>query len=199
AVLPAYSSRRVRRRLQAHRWGVQVMDLQEGVGAEALVSSALTEAELSPAEVLERVEEIALRLEPGQRAVVLGPARALMEPAQDRPVEAVRSGLLRTDKLRAAVVLPAGLVPAGSRERLALWVLGDAHPDVPIGQRWVVVVDVAAVLMLAGHLETAVLEDLLTDLVAAMGTATEVSAHAFAYARFTLTSRILAAGVGLLE
>src|SRR5699024_12241760 len=102
------------------------MDLQEGFGAEALVISALTEAELSPAEVLERVEEIALRLEPGQRAVVLGPARALMEPAQDRQVEDVRSGLLRTDKLRAAVVLPAGLVPARSRQSLAGRVVGAA-------------------------------------------------------------------------
>src|SRR5690625_328778 len=143
AVIPETSSRQVRRRLHTHRWGVQVMDLQDGFGAEALVISALTEAELSPAEVLERVEEIALRLEPGQRAVVLGPARALMEPAQDRQVEAVRSGLLRTDKLRAAVVLPAGLVPARSRERLALWVLGDAHPEVPIAHRWVMVADVA--------------------------------------------------------
>lgn len=199
ALIPLSASRALRRRLAAHGWDVQAHDLQGGFGAEALVLTAVTEGELSAVQVLTQVEEVALRLAPGQRAVVLGPARALMEPAEDREAEAVRSGLLRTDKLRAAVVLPEGLVLARSRERLALWVLGEAHPDVPIAGRWVMVADVADSLIRGGALDVGVLEDLLTDLVAAMGTPAAVSAHAFAHARFTLTSRILAAGAGLVE
>lgn len=199
AVIPDFAGRLLRRRLAGHGWDVRVRDMQDGFGEEALVLSTVTEADQSAQRALERIEEIALRLAPGQRAVVLGPSRALMEPAQDRPTETVRSDLLRTDKLRAAVVLPAGLVPARSRERLALWVLGDAHPEVPIADRWVMVADLADTLLREGEVDPGVLEDLLTDLVAAMGTATEVSAHAFAHARFTLTSRILAAGAGLVE
>ncbi len=199
AVLPAGAGRATRRRLAAHGYQVRARDLDQGFGTDALVVTALTGEHLPEQEVLERIEDIALRLAPGQRALVLGPARALLDAAEGRGVETVRSQLLRTDKVRAAVLLPPGLVPERSRERLALWVLGDAHPQVPIRQRWVMVADVSEQLLTpSGRLDRAVLSDLLTDLVAAMGTAAQVGAHAFAFARFTLTATILAGGGGLL-
>jgi len=179
---------------------VQSRDLEQGFGADVLVVTALTAEHLPEKVVLERIEDIALRLAPGQRALVLGPARALLDAAAGSEVETVRSQLLRTDKVRAAVLLPAGLVPERSRERLALWVLGDAHPQVPIRSRWVMVADVSdRLLSPSGGIDAAAQEDLLTDLVAAMGSAGEVAAHAFRFARFSLTSKILAAGGGLLE
>ena len=199
AVLPADADRVTRRRLAAHGHQVHSRDLDQGFGPDALVVTALTSEHLPEQVVLERIEDVAVRLAPGQRALVLGPARALLDAAEGREVETVRSELLRTDKVRAAVLLPAGLVPERSRERLALWVLGDAHPQVPIRQRWVMVADVSEELLTpSGRLDGAVLSDLLTDLMAAMGTAAQVGAHAFRFARFTLTSAILASGGGLL-
>lgn len=200
AVLPEHADRLVRRRLAAQGYLVQDRDLEQGFGAEALVVTAMTAEQLPEQEVLERIEDIALRLAPGQRALVLGPARALLDAAAGPEVESVRSQLLRTDKVRAAVLLPVGLVPERSRERLALWVLGDAHPQVPIRSRWVMVADVSdRLLSPSGGIDAAAREHLLTDLVAAMGSAAEVAAHAFRFARFSLTSKILAAGGGLLE
>lgn len=200
ALLPELADRLVRRRLAAQGYLVQDRDLEQGFGGDALVVTAMTFEHLPEQLVLERIEDIALRLAPGQRALVLGPARALLDAAATSEVESVRSQLLRTDKVRAAVLLPAGLVPERSRERLALWVLGDAHPQVPIRSRWVMVADVSdRLLSPSGGIDGAALEDLLTDLVAAMGSATEVAAHAFRFARFSLTAKILAGGGGLLE
>ncbi|HIZ34459.1 MAG TPA: hypothetical protein H9815_01675 [Candidatus Ruania gallistercoris] len=200
AVLPDGAGRLMRRRLSAHGYVVQSRDLDQGFGADALVVTAMTAEHLPEQVVLEQIEDIALRLAPGQRALVLGPARALLDAAAGPGMESVRSQLLRTDKVRAAVLLPAGLVPERSRERLALWVLGDAHPQVPIRSRWVMVADVSdRLLSPSGQVDGAAQEDLLTDLVAAMGSAAEVAAHAFRFARFSLTSTILAGGGGLLE
>ncbi|HLS64854.1 MAG TPA: hypothetical protein VK060_15840 [Ruania sp.] len=199
AVLPADADRMTRRRLAAHGHHVRSRDLDQGFGADALVVTALTGQHLPEQVVLERIEDVAMRLAPGQRALVLGPARALLDAAEGREVESVRSQLLRTDKVRAAVLLPPGLVPERSRERLALWVLGDAHPQVPIRKRWILVADVSEELLTpSGRLDETAVSDLITDLVAAMGTAAQVGAHAFRFARFTLTSAILAGGGGLI-
>ncbi|WP_194165148.1 hypothetical protein [Pseudactinotalea sp. HY160] len=194
-------ARLARRRLLAHGWQVTHSDMASGFATGAIVVTTLSRAgergERGDAGVLERIDEIAVRLAPGQRAVVLGPARVLIDEAGPE-VESIRSDLLRTDKVRAAVLLPAGLVPSRSRERLALWVLGDAHPEVPIGGRWIMVADASVQPLRRGRLPAGLVDDLLTDVLAAMGTSAEVRAHAFRFARFAHTSRILAERAGLL-
>ncbi|QGH69039.1 hypothetical protein [Pseudactinotalea sp. HY158] len=197
-------ARLARRRLLAHGWQVTHSDMASGFAAGAIVVTTLSRwvergerGERGDAGVLERIDEIAVRLAPGQRAVVLGPARVLIDEAGPE-VESIRSDLLRTDKVRAAVLLPAGLVPSRSRERLALWVLGDAHPEVPIGGRWIMVADASVQPLRRGRLPAGLVDDLLTDVLAAMGTSAEVRAHAFRFARFAHTSRILAERAGLL-
>lgn len=203
AVLPEpngdSTARLLRRRLLTHGWEVTHAPMASGFARGAVVVGTLArEPGTGDVGVLERIDEIAVRLAPGQRAVVLGPARALIDEATPE-VESVRSDLLRTDKVRAAVLLPPGLVPARSRERLAVWVLGDAHPDVPIADRWIMVADASQRLLRGGRLPRGVLEDILTDVLAAMGTRDQVRAHAFRFARFAYTSRILADRAGLLS
>src|SRR5699024_6527365 len=66
-------------------------------------------------------------------------------------------------------------------------------------KRWILVADVSEELLTpSGRLDETAVSDLITDLVAAMGTAAQVGAHAFRFARFTLTSAILAGGGGLI-
>src|SRR5699024_6306342 len=93
AVLPENAGRLAHRRLAGHGYTVRARDLDQGFGADALVVAALTAEHLPEQVVLERIEDIALRLAPGQRALVIGPARALLDAAAGPAVESVRSQL----------------------------------------------------------------------------------------------------------
>ena len=101
---------------------------------------------------------------------------------------AVRSTLIRSGKVRAVVRLPAGLWLAQPRRQLALWVLGPEQTDRPVDDRWTAVADLSR-----EDLADDAVEDLVTDVVAAMGTAADVRSHAFRFARVTRTSRLAAA------
>ncbi|MEG3615718.1 hypothetical protein [Isoptericola haloaureus] len=201
ALLPA-GHRAVRRRLAAHGWDVGTLE-SDGVAPappeDALVVTQVPPtgaAEQPPANVLEQIERLVLGLHPDQRAVVVGPANALVD-AVDGRAESVRSALLRTDRLRAAVVLPPGLVVDRSRQRLAVWVLGAPPSEVPIAERWTMVADLSE-LRVDDLLDQAVLEDLLTDVEAALGGPADVRSHAFRFARFVRMAGLLALGGSLV-
>ncbi|MEU2199539.1 hypothetical protein [Isoptericola sp. NPDC019482] len=201
AMVPRGEGRRLaRRRLVAHGWDVRT--LEDGdLPTEAVVVCQVPEvgvADVSDEEALARVDEVVLSLGPGQRAVVVGPASALVEAASSPSVESARSALLRTHRLRTAVLLPPGLVTDRSRQRLALWVLGDAHPDVAIEDRWTMVADLSDVRPGAAF-DRAVLDDLLTDVVASLDSADAVRAHSFRFARFARLPQVLARGGSLVE
>ncbi len=208
AYVPAGDAHRlVRRRLGAHGWSVRTLAAEpviEGAGPEELPLvvtqvPAVGSDVLEDSAVLEHVEELVLGLAAGQHAVVIGPASALVDVSSSPEAESVRSALLRTDRLRAAVLLPTGLVVERPRERLALWVLGDGHPEVDIADRWTIVADLSGSAPVAGSFPRAVVEDLVTDVVAALGTPDDVARHAFRFARFVYTRKVLASRRGLLD
>lgn len=202
AMLPPGEGRRLaRRRLVAHGWDVRTLEVGD-LPTEAVVVCQVPEVgvgDVSDEEALDRVDEVVLSLGPGQRAVVIGPASALVEAASSPAVESARSALLRTHRLRTAVLLPPGLVLDRSRQRLALWVLGDAHPDVPIADRWAMVADLSDVRPDGPAFDRSVLDDLLTDVVASLDSADAVRAHAFRFARFVRLPEVLARGGSLIE
>lgn len=199
--------RLVRRRLGAHGWSVRSLETEPVAVAHGTRALPLVVTQVPPVgsgvlddvAVLERVEDVVLGLAQGQHALVLGPASALVDASSSPEAESVRSALLRTDRLRAAVLLPAGLVVDRSRERLALWILGDGHPGVDIADRWTLVADLSGVAPVAGTFPRAVVEDLATDVVAALGTPGDVQRHAFRFAQFVYMRKVLASRTGLLD
>ncbi|MFD6093098.1 hypothetical protein ACFWGN_13335 [Oerskovia sp. NPDC060338] len=192
------ATRLARRRLGV--LGVRVLDLDadDAVG-HAVSPGATIVAQLPPVgsppwsddDVLRAVETLAVQREPGRFAVVLGPAGALVG-AVDGEAEKLRSSLLRNDQVRSVVELPAGLLPGRSRERLAIWVLGDPPADVGLAEQWTTVSDLAGERVTGGALDEGVIDDLVTDVVAAQGTRRDVQGHAFRFTRFAYTSSLVA-------
>ena len=188
------ASRLVRRRLQVH--GVHRQNLAVDSAGTFSVSGPTIhvvqypspgDPNLDAAGILSAVENIVLQMEDDQRALVIGPAAVLTDAVSLHEVEDLRSDLLRSGRIRAAVRLPQGLLRAKPRQAQALWVLGPAHRDVEIAERWTMVAD------LSGRELTAdVRQDLISDLAASMGSRTTIRAHAFRFARLVPTSRLLA-------
>src|SRR5699024_8703564 len=127
---------------------------------------------------LQAIDNLALELGPDQRAVIVAPAQVLIDPLTDRAADNLRAGLLRLDKVRSIVRLPAGCVPRRPRQMMALWILGATHPDVPGERRWTTISDLSDV-----SLTPAGSTDVVNDTLAAMGNEETVRAHAFHYSR----------------
>jgi hypothetical protein len=143
----------------------------------------------SPAEILTIVEQIVSQCDDSHSGVIIGPASVLVDSLATASVDRARSNLLREGRVRAIVALPAGLLTTRPREATALWILGSAHASVPLAERWTLVADLSATT-----LTNAVVTDLVSDLVAGLGSPFEVRAHSFAFARPVFTSRLLARG-----
>lgn len=138
--------------------------------------------------MLNAVDEIALTLRDEDAAIVIGPARVLVD-ALGSAEEHVRAGILRTGRVRGASRLSPGLVESAPREALALWMLGAPMGQVKIDERVTLVADLTDVA-----LTTAARTDLVSDLVASLGTRGEVRAHSFRFARPVRTATLLARG-----
>jgi len=186
--------RLARRRLLAHGWWPGDVAADDA-GRLALPGRTLVLAQfpspdrpvMSDEEVLAAIDDVAVAMDDDDRAVVIGPASALADRPRTAAVDAARTDLLRTDRVRAVVRLPAGLWVSRPRQRLALWVLGPAHPAVPIGRRWTTVSDLGGITLTG-----TVVEDVVTDVVASLGDRDTVRAHTFRFARFVATSTLLA-------
>lgn len=190
----AQASRLLRRRLMAHsvlRQGLDVRQSGEFAASGPLVHLAQypnpARPGEAPAEILAAIENIALQMDDRQRAVIVAPATVLCDGRLPAAAAELRARVLRSGRIRAIVRLPAGLVTASPRRALALWVLGPGHAAVALGERWTVVADLSE-----RTLTEASAADLVSDLTAAMGEKAEVRAHAFRFARFVLTSSLLA-------
>ncbi len=118
---------------------------------------------LSDVAVLDAVADLIVQLADDSRVVVIGPASALTDGPISADVDRARDAVLRSDRLRAAVRLPKGLLVRSPRRPLALWALGPAHPAVAVRDRWTVVADVSD-----RPLDGAIIDGLVTDVVAAM-------------------------------
>ncbi|MEE6281650.1 hypothetical protein [Georgenia sp. MJ170] len=186
-------ARLARRRLVAHGWHV-TPSMTDDDGHLGLPPHALVVAQfpspvaptVSDEQVLTAIDDIVLAMDDSHTGVVVGPSSALVDRPASVTVERARASLLRTNRVRAVVRLPAGLRTGHPRERLALWVLGPAHDGVPIRQRWTVLADVTE------PLTTIVNDALITDVVASLGQAAAVRSHAFRYGRLSRTSEVIA-------
>ena len=82
----------------------------------------------SATDVLDRIDDIALRLAPGRTAVVLGPAEILAGALRPfSPDERARARLISGGMVEAVIRLPGGVVPFRPGYETAIWVLTSAH------------------------------------------------------------------------
>lgn len=187
------AARRARRLLLATGWDVADAPSDDGlmvVAAGATVVAHLPApcgARSADEQVLTALADIAVMLPPDARAVVLGPAGALTDRA---PLarQAERATVLRSGRVRAVVRLPAGLWPARSRQRMALWVFGPGPSDVRSSEHRTAVADLSDQV-----LDDAAIEDLVVDVVASGGSRAELHGHAFRFARRVVTQQLIAA------
>lgn len=82
-----------------------------------------------PNAAFDLLDEVALQLTDAEYAFMVGPAALLTDPLP-ATLMSRRDELLRSDLVRAAVRLPAGLTRGGTREHLALWLM--ARPMHPV-------------------------------------------------------------------
>lgn len=175
-----------------------------GAAVHVLQVPPAGEPVMSDLEVLDVVGNLIVQLDDDSRVVVIGPASALTDRPATGELDLARDAVIRTDRLRAAIRLPKGLLPRSPRRPLALWALGPAHPAVAVRDRWTTVADISD-----RSLDDALSEVIVTDVVAAMtpdersikpepeavvagvDEAEQVVGHQFRLARRVLTSTIL--------
>ncbi|MBK8468230.1 MAG: hypothetical protein IPL45_00075 [Actinomycetales bacterium] len=214
-------ARLTRRRLRVH--DLHRLDVQLQESGEFAIPPAADEVvhvvqfpsagrpAMTDLDVLRAVDELVLQMDDHQRAVVLGPASALTDQPGSRETDLGRDAILRTDRLRAVVRLPTGLLVRSPRQALALWVFGPVHPEVPLADRWTAIADLTDITVIGP-----VIDDLVTDIVGAMTAdhrsltaggsngvlmddADQVRGHQFRYARRVLTTGILAGRKALVD
>lgn len=191
ALPPDADSRRVRRRLiAAGQWFADSTELTSN--RSVVVARVPADGTDDVAGVLRAVDEVSLSLRDADAAIVLGPSRALVD-ALGPADEQLRGDVLRSGRVRGIARLAAGLVETASRESLALWMLGAPMGQVPIADRFTLVAD-----LIDTRLTAATRIDLVSDLVASMGSGRDVRAHAFRFARFVRTPTLVAQGGSLI-
>ena len=184
-VLPAEpGSRRVRRRLVVD--GHWLSGPDEAAPRLVAVSRVPSWPGDDIAEILRAVDEVSLSLRDLDSAVVIGPARALVDPLALMDEQA-RANTLRSGRVRGIARLSTGLVDSATRESLALWVLGAPAGSVPPADRFTAVADLTAF-----PLTLPTRADLVSDLMAGMGSGRDLHAHQFRFATFVRTTSLQA-------
>ncbi len=187
--LPASSeARRLRRRLLAAGIPVSVASAPGAV----TVARVPAEREDDAIAMLSSVEELALSMHDADAAIVVGPARALVD-AVAPDAERIRADILRTGRVRAIVKLAPGLVTGAVREALAIWLLGAPQGGTPIAERLTAFADLTDRPLTAGTRG-----DLVSDLVTGFQGPREIRSRAFVFARFVRTASLQASRGSLL-
>lgn len=194
------AARMARRRLRVHDMYQVTKPLDTDVTTESdgeLVTVAQFpppgDPTMSDLEILDAIDDIVVQMDDRQRAVLIGPASALTDRPATSEVNLARTGILRSDRVRAVVRLPQGLMPQASRRATALWALGPAPPQIPIDRRWTVLADLSNT-----RLTDAVVSDLVSDVAGSMGDEVTVRAHAFRFGTRAPTSALIAGQGALL-
>lgn len=183
--LPAdLESRRVRRQLLVN--GHWLAHPDDPAPRLVVVSRVPAQREDDVAGILRAVDEVSLTLRDSDAAVVIGPARALVDPVAPGDEQA-RADILRSGRVRGIARLSAGLVDSAVRESLAIWVLGGPAGDVPLAERVTAVADLTAM-----KLTPATRADLVSDLMAGMGSGRDQRAHQFRFASLLRTTSLQA-------
>ena len=141
---------------------------------------------VDPHRILHEINDLALSLEAGDRALVLAPSWVLTD-ALDAATDRTRADALRSGHVRVILRLGPGLVTTAPREALGVWILGSPTGTVAIADRVTAVADLTDV-----PLTPAALQDLLSDVAAALGDVQSARAHAFRFARIARTTSLLA-------
>ncbi|TFB75864.1 hypothetical protein E3O06_04285 [Cryobacterium glaciale] len=188
------AARLQRRRLMVHgivRTGVPVQPsgafTVDGSAVHIAQYPSAAQPTMTPVEMLSAIDDIVLQLTDQQLAVVLAPATVLTDIGLSPEADQLRSSLLRSGRVRAIVRLPAGMLSGKPQQLQAIWVLGAAHTQHALADRYAMVAD-----LVATPLDTAVIDDLVSDLVASLGDRSTVRAHSFRFARLALTRTLLA-------
>ncbi|MDQ0540922.1 putative DNA-binding transcriptional regulator AlpA [Curtobacterium flaccumfaciens] len=177
-------NRRVRRQLVVDgRW---LAEREESAPRFVAVARVPSQPGEDVAAILRAVDEVSLLLGARDGAVVIGPARALVDRLRPSDEQA-RADILRTGRVRAIARLPVGLVDSAARESLALWVLGERAGDGPLTDRVTAVADLTAV-----QLTAAARADLVSDVAAAVRGERDLHDHQFRFASFAWTSSLQA-------
>ncbi|QXW00769.1 helix-turn-helix transcriptional regulator [Rhodococcus globerulus] len=188
-------SRMKLRRLAVHEWHSQKVD-HDGFDQDFTVPGPAlflaqypspTAVAYSDVEILSAIDNIAMQMNDSHRAVIIAPAAVLVEPLRRPDAARLRSDLLRSDRVRAVVRLPEGLVVSRPGQPMALWVLASAHADVKPVDRWTVIADLGAT-----ELDDQAIEGVVSDVSAAMGSWHSIRAHAFYFGVIAKTSVLLA-------
>ncbi|MBT2555827.1 hypothetical protein [Arthrobacter sp. ISL-5] len=195
------AGRLMRRRLRVH--GVDGGHIRVDPSGEFAVEGPVVHVAQYPSvgapgmdalQILAAAEHLVLQMDDQQRAVIIAPARVLCDAPLAAGAAGIRSGLLRTGRVRAIVRLPQGLLVSKPREAQALWVLGPSFAEVPIADRWTMVANLGT-----RDLSEDARQDLVSDIVASMGNRATVRAHSFRFARLVQTRVLLASRQSLVE
>ena len=119
---------------------------------------------MTAADILEKINKLTLQTTDAHRVVVIGPAGVLTDSLAGRDDRFARDAILRTDRLRAIVRLPQGLLTPRPRERMALMCFGSATTVKGTRDRTILTADLSNV-----SLDAASVDDLVTDIVAGLG------------------------------
>lgn len=148
---------------------------------------------MTDADILQALDASVLQMLDDGYGVVVGPASALTDTTQ---AAEQRTRILRTDRVRAIVRLPHGLVTTRPRQRMALWILGPpastatgAAAVFEPPERRTLVADLDQVM-----LDDGVIDSLVTDLIAGLRDRS-TGKHDPRFTRFAL-NRVLAGSRG---
>ncbi|CAN5327222.1 hypothetical protein BH11ACT5_BH11ACT5_11810 [soil metagenome] len=188
------SIRLQRRRLAVHDMSYQTFDRDADdsfgspVGGIHLIQLPVEDSSNPrPAVVLSSLDQLIMKLNSTQLAVVMAPAALLADGNLDGNADGVRAGLLRSGRVRAVVRLPAGILIRKPRQAQALWIVGDAHANIDRANQWTMVADLSGEPLSPGTITA-----LMSDLVASLGDSAAVRAHAFRLARLSYTRTLVA-------
>lgn len=179
------SGRSIRRRLLCGEVQPTIPE-NRGDGPRLNILRLPTDGTSDTSAMLRQLDDLTLSLAAQDRAVVIAPSGVLADVLAGVD-DGIRAQMLRSGRVRAVARLGAGLVTTAPREALALWVLGPPVGDLPIADRYTAVADLTDVA-----LTSAARADLASDVLASMGNAGQVRAHAFRFARLVRTTSLLA-------
>ena len=191
------AARLARRRLWVHDLH-RVALVADSDGGYLMPDSAVVVAQypwagaptMSNLEILAAVNDLALQTTDAHRVVIIAPAAALTDQLRTHDEKRLRDGLLRTERIRALVRLPAGSVTTRPTQRLALCCLGTPAPGADPERRAIRVGDLANATLDAGTID-----NLVTEVRAAMDDQDGFRGHATRFLR-PVVFRILRARLG---
>ncbi len=197
--------RLARRRLHAHQvhrvdvgFDPGTLDIRVPSGFDGSIHvlqlPAAAQPTMTDAEILDVIGNIEVHLDQGDRAVVVGPASALIDKLRTEDAEMARDAILRGGRLRAAIRLPKGLILRSPRRALGLWVLGPTHRDVPIAERATIVGDLSPETLMPG-----LVADLVSDVLTAMASPRMASGRALRRSRLVPTNSLHTGRRALVE